>query len=90
MKKQIRQYAPDGQTMSGGGIDNSAATGSNVSASKGTDDENASSDLSDISGPNQDSDEDDSGVSRRNENAGVLTGTDKDETGSGENMATES
>lgn len=90
MKKQIRQYAPDGQPTSGGGMNNPAAAGSAVSGGQGTGDAAGWSDQSDISGPNQDSDEDDSGVSRRNENADDLTGTDKDETGPGENMATES
>ncbi|MBD2756070.1 hypothetical protein [Spirosoma validum] len=90
MKKQIRQYTPDGQTTSGGGMDNSAANGSNVSGNQGTDNASDNADLADVSGPNQDSDEDDSGVSRRKENTGALTGTDKDETGPGETMATES
>lgn len=79
MEKQIRVYAPDGQTPSGGGTDNPGALNDNVHSNS-----------SDESGPIADSDEDESGVDRRSEKAGALTGTDKDETGPGENMATES
>ncbi|UFH51884.1 hypothetical protein [Spirosoma sp. KNUC1025] len=90
MKKQIRQYAPDGQMTSGGAGNNPGAMGNDVSVSQKTDDTSTDSNSADVSGPNRDSDEDDSGVSRRKENNGSLTGTDKDQTGSGENMATES
>lgn len=90
MEKQIRQYTPGSHTTSGAGINNPVATGSDVSGGQGTGNATDDSDLSDISGPIKDSDEDDSGVSRRGEDTSPLTGTDKDETGPGENMATES
>lgn len=83
MNRQIRQYAPDGQATSVEAVNNPETIGSTVSGSQGPGDINTNSPgQANESGPVNDSDEDESGVDRRGGNA--------DETGPGENMATES